>query len=133
MKSLDEFKADSSSEKDNLEEIYAENNIEIDEGNEFEVEENENMQNEDLNNENDNEQEDFDLEEAINKNIKKQLEKLKEEKEISPREHTQKESEEIKKELTDLKDLKEKKEELLLIRDEQGFFLFKSLSKNFFI
>lgn len=121
MKSLDEFKADTSSEKENSEGIYGENDIEIDERNEFEVEENENENIENEDPENDGiEEEDFDLEEAINKNIKKQLEKLKEEKEISPRENNQKESEEINKKMADIKDLKEKKEELLLIRDEQG-------------
>lgn len=69
--------------------------------------------------------EQFDLEDVINKNIQKQLNKLKEEKVESDIEKNANSDEEDKnnKDLNkNIKSLKEKRDELLLIKDEQGTF-----------
>lgn len=65
------------------------------------------------------EEEDFDLEQIINKNIQKQLKKLNEDEEKT-NVQTNKKSDE-----KDKQNLKEKRDELLMIKEEQG-------KKNFY-
>ena len=79
------------------------------------IEENEDYQQNDFEEEEEkNEQieEDFDLEKIINKNIQKQLQKLNEEDEVKPNPILTN---------NEISSLREKRDELLMIKEEQGF------------